>query len=182
MSARSSPRPPRPEALDSRCTWRTKASCYTRLSNSGSIQPNLHPRPIKLFSVSNRSALRCLDTRWLVFLPGPKVTSPAFPFSVAVSVGYGKGQASTILTIENLVDPQYSTGITTIHSFQTDGTFEPLPPSAIFGGPRPLPRLLPSPFFLIGFIHVGGYIYHWIWARVVYTLLFVWAVYRKPPL
>lgn len=33
------------------------------------------------------------------------------------------GRSSRLVTLENLVAPQYGTGVTTIHSFQTDGKF-----------------------------------------------------------
>ena len=44
----------------------------------------------------------------------------------------------TTITIENIVDPQYATGVTIIHSFETDGTFEALPSTDILGGGRTL--------------------------------------------
>lgn len=46
-----------------------------------------------------------------------------------------RGLGATV-TLENIVDPQYGTGITTIHSFETDGTFVALAPSAALGGAR----------------------------------------------
>ena len=38
------------------------------------------------------------------------------------------GGGTTTITLENIVDPQYRTGITTFHSFTTDGTFVPPAP------------------------------------------------------
>ena len=42
--------------------------------------------------------------------------------------------SSRIITLENIVDPQYGTGITTVHSFQTDGQFTALAAAAMQGG------------------------------------------------
>lgn len=45
------------------------------------------------------------------------------------------GSPSTrIITLENIVDPQYGTGVTTVHSFETDGSFTTLAPTAMMGG------------------------------------------------
>lgn len=35
---------------------------------------------------------------------------------------------ATVITLENIVDPQYGTGVTTFHSFETDGAFVAAPP------------------------------------------------------
>jgi hypothetical protein len=43
-------------------------------------------------------------------------------------------KSERIITLENIVDPQYGTGVTTVHSFQTDGTFTALAPSKMMGG------------------------------------------------
>jgi hypothetical protein len=42
--------------------------------------------------------------------------------------------SSRVITLENIVDPQYGTGITTVHSFETDGAFAALSPAAMLGG------------------------------------------------
>ena len=42
--------------------------------------------------------------------------------------------SSAAVTLENLVCPQYRTGLTTINSFITDGEFVDLPPAKKFGG------------------------------------------------
>eukprot|EP01043_Picozoa_sp_COSAG02_P033734 COSAG02_NODE_2320_length_9141_cov_5.148087_1_plen_236_part_10 len=45
------------------------------------------------------------------------------------------GSPSTrIITLENIVDPQYGTGVTTVHSFETDGSFITLKPTEMMGG------------------------------------------------
>lgn len=42
--------------------------------------------------------------------------------------------SSRIITLENIVGPQYGTGVTTVHSFATDGKFVALAPAAMLGG------------------------------------------------
>ena len=44
------------------------------------------------------------------------------------------GHGDTTVTIENIVDPQYGTGLTTVHSFISDGQFIAVPPASQFGG------------------------------------------------
>ncbi len=45
------------------------------------------------------------------------------------------GRPSTrIITLENIVDPQYDTGVTTVHWFETDGRFTTLKPTDMMGG------------------------------------------------
>ena len=48
--------------------------------------------------------------------------------SNATTVWQASGGKTTTITLENIVDPQYGTGITTFHSFTTDGTFVPPAP------------------------------------------------------
>jgi len=43
-------------------------------------------------------------------------------------------QSSVAITLENVVGPQYNTGVTTVSSFITDGVFTELPPAKQFGG------------------------------------------------
>lgn len=43
-------------------------------------------------------------------------------------------QSTRIITLENIVDPQYGTGVTTVHSFETDGSFTTLKPTDMMGG------------------------------------------------
>jgi len=46
------------------------------------------------------------------------------------------GGNNVTITLENMVDPQYRTGKTTIHSFDTDGVFVAVPAANLFGGPQ----------------------------------------------
>ena len=45
-----------------------------------------------------------------------------------------EGREYQVHTLENMVPAQYHTGVTTIHSFQSDGTFVPLNASDKLGG------------------------------------------------
>lgn len=46
----------------------------------------------------------------------------------------GNNAGPRTVTLENIVDPQYGTGITTVHAFHTDGTFLALGNASVLGG------------------------------------------------
>ena len=56
------------------------------------------------------------------------------PASSNTSLLWTGSASARIITLENIVDPQYGTGVTTLHSFETDGTFTALAPAAMLGG------------------------------------------------
>ena len=73
------------------------------------------------------------------FLLYPEVQFWVKPTTVSsqYDLWLGKNSSETrVITVENIVAPQYQTGVTTVHSFQTDGTFVPLSLDQRLGGPQ----------------------------------------------
>lgn len=58
------------------------------------------------------------------------------PVSNSTILAMPNGGNNVTITLENMVDPQYGTGKTTIHSFETDGVFVAVPAANLFGGPQ----------------------------------------------
>jgi hypothetical protein len=61
------------------------------------------------------------------FWVDPRLTSP-------YTLWLSPNPESTIITLENMVAPQYSTGTTSVLTFETDGTFKALAPTDRLGG------------------------------------------------